>query len=104
MSDPQPEAMPGGLLCLLQQAQEQITASYQAFIATEAGLEAKVFKEYHAAGRACLAHLDLVLRLTRGGAPEGAGPAPDLQLLERARLALSRQRTAHTDDEDDECP
>ena len=109
MTDPLTEGIADGLRPVLLQGLERAISSYQAFIATAPDLDAKAFKEYHAAARACLAELELLLRLTRPAAAEDSGrpqQPPRLDhLIDQARQAL-RDLRAHQpeSEEDDEAP
>ncbi|WP_142849968.1 hypothetical protein [Telmatospirillum sp. J64-1] len=73
---------------------EQAAASYDDFAAQEAPLDAKGFAAHHAACRAALAHLDLLVKLARwaalsgGEAAGGGGESEAESLLAQARAAL----------------
>ncbi|TQF77715.1 hypothetical protein FK498_11455 [Elioraea sp. Yellowstone] len=87
----------------IDQAIERAIASYHAFARDEPhSTDPKEFAAHHAACKAALAHLDLLLkiaRITETPAP-GAGETPDdrLALIAEARSAIG----AAAGDEDDE--
>lgn len=90
VNDPRnPAAMPRHRLAqrLLHLA-EQVAESYCVFAVGSVPDEPKAFAAHHAACKAALAHLELLLKLSRALAPDGGNEMQSTLLIADARRAL----------------
>jgi hypothetical protein len=67
---------------------EQVAESYCVFAVSPAPDEPKAFAAHHTACKAALAHLELLLKLSRAVAPDTAADQQPLLLIADARRAL----------------
>jgi hypothetical protein len=72
----------------LKQLAEQVAESYCAFAVGPAPDDPKAFAAHHTACKAALAHLELLLKLSRAIAPDSAADQQPLLLIADARRAL----------------
>ncbi len=68
---------------------EEVAESYCVFAASPVPEEPKAFAAHHAACKAALAHLDLLLRLIRSATPTISETEPPMALIIDARRALT---------------
>jgi adenosylmethionine-8-amino-7-oxononanoate aminotransferase len=95
------KALRGQISAQLETAASRVIESYHSFMndEPEAG-DARAFAAHHAACKAALAHLDLLLKLARlaGVEADAAGDEEQMSLLAKARAELGDDEGGDDDD------